>query len=260
MKYKITDLLSISVDDQYNTSKTEAASLLAIMCGLVHVPELSQGSANVFKGGDGAHYWIAKSNIAGEVDFSEYADMQQFAPHHNAAICQTLAHKFGFHVSGLPYEGGMLSGLWKVEFISGYGVTNFAQNGWTYGANEPVMETSTNLFEAICRTALRLVGVGRKAYLLTVKDSPKQTLIHMSDWVYQWIVQNTADAEYLIRVPELDMYAITGIDEKDAEEIISEALANLTQEEVSNKAVASIEVQEPEQQVKQETVVPESIQ
>ena len=260
MKYKITDLLSISVDEKYNTSKTEAACLLAIMCGLVHEPELSQGSANVFKGGDGVHYWIAKSNIAGEeVDFSEYAAMQQFAPLHNPAICQLLAHKFGFHVAGVPYEGGSLAGLWRVEYISGYGVTNFAQNGWTHGANEPVMEASVNMNQAICQAALRVAGVGRKAYLLTIKDSQKQKLIYMSDWVYQWIVQNTADAEYLTPIPELDMYAITGIDEKEADKVISEAVANLAKEAVYSEATDGVDVQEQEQQAKPETAAPDAV-
>ncbi|MCZ4061178.1 hypothetical protein O3W44_22420 [Pantoea sp. LMR881] len=227
MKYIINEALSITLNKKGQATIHDTACLLAAIAGLRHDPDASQGAANIFVGEDGTHYWIPKPVAAGITpDYSEFANMMQLAPHKNPAFCHVLMRKLGLIVSPVLLDGGHLAGQWRVEYVTFYGVTDFKNNGWTFGENEPVSETSQNLFEAICRTAIRVAGVGRKAYLLREsKDSNDAKLIYLSDWCIDWIAQNTTDAERLQPVPALDAYAVCGISEEDAKRILENAIA-----------------------------------
>lgn len=226
MKYSINENLSITVNDKGQASKNDVACLLAVIAGLRHDPETSTGAANIFVGEDSTRYWVPKTVAPGaEPDFSDFASMMQLAPHNNPAFCQALMRKLGLVVSPVLMEHGHLVGAWKVEHVAYYGATNFKEHGWQHGTNEPVQEVSSNLFEAICRAALRVAGVGRRAYLFSPEEnSPDAMLIYLSDWVRDWIIHNTSDSDRLKAIPPLDSYAICGISEDGAQRIITEAL------------------------------------
>lgn len=224
MKYHINENLSITVNEKGQATKSDVACLLAVITGLRHDAEGSAGAANVFVGEDETRYWVAKPVAPGtEPDFSDYASMMQLAPHNNPAFCQALTRKLGLFISPVLMDQGHLVGAWKVEHMAHYGVTNFKENGWQHGALEPVQENSANLFEAICRAAMRVAGIGRRAYLFTPDpDRTDSQLVFLSDWVRDWIIQSTTDGDRLKPIPALDAYAICGIDEDNALRILRE--------------------------------------
>lgn len=224
-KYLINEHLAVTINDKGTMNKSDVACAVAILVGLKHDVEASQGPANVFVGDDGARYWIPKPVQAGEeADFSDYANMLQLAPHSNPAICHMIVRKLGLFITPVIVDGGNLAGLWRVEFVAQYGTTNFKEFGWVAGAMEPVQETAPVLLDAIIRTALRVMGINRRAFIHRGEDD-KNTLIHMSDWVHNWVLQNTNEGDRLTAVPTLDAYAVCGIDEDKANELIESAIA-----------------------------------
>lgn len=224
-KYFINEHLAVTINDKCGMSNNDIACALAILVGLKHDAEASQGAANIFVGEDGTSYWVPKPVAAGEeADFSAYANMMQLAPQSNPAICHSIVRKLGLFITPVILEGGHLAGLWRVEYVAQYGTTNFKDNGWVAGAMEPVQETAPVLLDAIIRTALRVMGINRRAFIHRGEDD-KNTLIHMSDWVHNWVLQNTNEGDRLTAVPTLDAYAVCGIDEDKANELIESAIA-----------------------------------
>ena len=217
--YKITDNLSINIDENGNYKADEASSLLAIICGLEHDLEASQAAANVFTAADGTRYWVPKS-IDG--DFTEYAELQLFNPFKNPAIAQTLMRQLGITLNPVAFENGNLTGQWRAEYVIGYGSSDFHRNGWPFGVNEPVFEQSHDVKEAVCKVAMRVVGFLRRAYLLERENESR--LIFLSDWVYEWIIQNSPDGATLTPIEELDEYAICSVSQADAARIIEASI------------------------------------
>lgn len=246
-KYFINEHLAVTINEKGSMSNNDVACALAILVGLKHDVEASQGAANIFVGEDGTSYWVPKPVAAGEeADFSAYANMMQLAPHSNPAICHAIVRKLGLFITPVILDGGLLAGLWRVEYVAQYGTTNFKEHGWVAGAMEPVQETAPVLLDAIIRTALRVMGINRRAFIHHGADD-KNTLIHISDWVHSWVLQNTNEGDRLTPVPALDSYAVCGIDEDKANEImetaIAEAKAQAAEPTKSDTAPAPVETE-----------------
>lgn len=245
MKYKISNLLSITTHDDGTFSKTEASCALAVIGGLRHDEAASSGTANVFIGEDGAHYWIPKAVVAGaEPDFTEYASMPQLDTFNNPAFAQMLVRRMGLIVNPVVFEHGNLVGQWRVESNNHYGANDFLKSGWKHGSDEPVLEQSVSLTNAIAAAALRVAGVGRKAYVFKNDADGASTLIFLSELILNWIQANTDISPNLHPVPELDAYAIIGIDEDDAMEVITKTLTEKTETEAEIPP-ASLETETP---------------
>ncbi|UAN54747.1 hypothetical protein KGP26_29820 (plasmid) [Serratia sp. JSRIV002] len=218
MKYRLTDDLSLTTDTDRNLDIVEASNALALIAGLKHDPVASMGPANVFVSADGSRTWIRKHPTDDSApDFSAYETMPELRPFDNLAFGQSLVRSLGLVVSPLIFKNGDLIGQWYVELNTGYGANDMAKTGLKVGTYEPVSEVSDVLNHAICFAALRIAGIGRKAYVLKpAVEGEKPTLQFMSDTTYQWMLENTDMGKDVIPVPELDEYAFTGISAEDA--------------------------------------------
>ncbi|CAM3952326.1 hypothetical protein [Serratia silvae] len=217
MKYRLTDDLSLTTTDR-NLDIVEASNALALIAGLKHDPVASLGPANVFVAENGSRTWIRKHPTEGSApDFSAYETMPELRPFENLAFGQSLVRSMGLVVSPVVFKNGDLIGQWCVELNTGYGANDMAKTGLKFGATEPVSEVSGVLSHAICFAALRIAGIGRKAYVLQpAVEGENLTLQFMSDTTYQWMLENTDMGKDVFHVPALDEYAFTGISAEEA--------------------------------------------
>jgi hypothetical protein len=231
MKYRLNDHLTLTTTDS-GLNPFEASNALALLAGLKHDHIASQGPANVFVAQDGSRTWIRKQVTEGsEPDYSAFESMPELSPFNNIAFCQSLIRSMGLIASPILFENGNLVGQWRVELNTNYGANDMANTGLKVGTQEPVSETSHSLIQAVCFAALRVAGIGRKAYLLRPEvDGDKPSLQWMGDNTYAWMLANTDMGNDVVHVPELDEYAVIGISPDNAAGIIEAALATKPEE------------------------------
>ncbi|CAH3930504.1 TPA: hypothetical protein ACGFAK_005047 [Serratia marcescens] len=231
MKYRLNEHLTLTTTEQ-GLNHLEASNALALIAGLTHDHVASQGPANVFVASDGSRAWIRKQVADGtEPDYSAFQNMPELNPFTNMAFCQSLIRSLGLVVSPILFENGNLVGQWRVELNTNYGANDMANSGLKVGVNEPVSEMSHSIMQAVCFAALRVAGIGRKAYLLRPEvEGERPSLQWMGDHTYAWMLANTDMGDDVVPVPELDEYAVTGISPEDAATKIEAALAALTED------------------------------
>ncbi|HFF9481074.1 TPA: hypothetical protein ACGFA2_004520 [Serratia marcescens] len=226
MKYRLSEHLSLTLTNN-GVDPIEASNALALIAGLKHDHVASQGPANVFVAEDGSRAWIRKQIDGAEPDYSAFEHMPELNPFENHAFCQSLIRSLGLVVTPIIFENGNLVGQWRVELNTTYGANDMANTGLKVGSMEPVSEVSTSLLSAVCFAALRIAGIGRKAYLLRSDvEGEMPTLQWMSDQIYAWMLANTDMGDDVVHVPELDEYAVIGISPENAASRIEEALAS----------------------------------
>lgn len=246
MKYLLSEHLSLTLTNN-GVDPIEASNALALIAGLTHDHVASQGPANVFVAEDGSRAWIRKEiSDSAESDYSAFEHIPELNPFENLAFCQSLIRSLGLVVTPIIFENGNLVGQWRVELNTTYGANDMAKTGLKVGSMEPVSEVSSSLMSAVCFAALRIAGIGRKAYLLRSDvDGENPTLQWMSDQVYAWMLANTDMGDDVIHVPELDEYAVIGITPEKAAANIEQALASVEVTDAGGSAVESNDLHSP---------------
>ncbi|HAV1601516.1 TPA: hypothetical protein JG832_002404 [Enterobacter hormaechei subsp. xiangfangensis] len=171
-------------------------------------------------------------------------------------FAQALMANFPCVVTPVISQGGALRGVWAVESVGAWNGANILMSGARNGAAEFVETASMNLAEAIGLNVLNRIGIGKEAWFYYPDMSVENgELMYFSERTHK-VIQSDADfMAHLVRVPELDEYAVIGAPADliaeaakvaDAQAVLQKEPLKQRQLEAEAAAAAAEEQAEPE--------------